>query len=134
MLLWISGEIDVKVYDEFRDARKPIEAIVNARIDTKTYDANFLKWAYLPIILSEAFIDYYKEVKRYNKKTQVCEFRLHIDFHAFKDGDVQRRRELLAQSLLRTLDIMETMKTVQCNVAELRKDFTEVALENGWIG
>jgi hypothetical protein len=133
MQIWLSSEVDGTVADDLRPIRNLVENVIQSRMMHHDYGGNVTKWAHISMIFGEFGPPEYKEIKRFHKKTGVCEFRLKIDYDAFKQGAPARRAGLLIESLLRSLDLMETMKSVQCDIPALRRDVQEVAAERGWL-
>lgn len=133
MRIWLSSEVDHTVGEELWATRMAVEKAIQPKILTGNYGGNVAEWAHISMIFGEFGPPEYKEIKRFHKKTGVCEFRLKIDYDDFKNGTPTKRAGLLVESLLHSLDLMGTMKGVQCDIPALRRDVIEVAKEHGWL-
>jgi hypothetical protein len=121
MELWMSGEIQIDVADQYRHARRVVEHKINSCIGKKVYGTALIEWAYIAIIRAEDSEDY-DEVTKYWKKRKVAEFRLKIDYDAFRNGTPRDHVRLLSESLMRSLDLMREIGVVDVDLETLRKD------------
>lgn len=121
MELWMSGEIQNDVYEEYRLARQSIEHEINNCIGNKVYGKGLKEWAYIAIIRAQDSEDY-NEMAEYSKKKKETEFRLKIDHDSFLNGSPKERLRLLSNSLLRSLKMMPDIGVINVDLIELTKD------------
>lgn len=123
---WMSGEIQGDIDDaSYIAARKAVEQAVNAQLGERDYGRGLKLWAYLSIILNPEIDRYYPEVKRYSKRKKEVEFRLKIDHNQFVHGDHKTHLRLLAESVLRSLDLMQEMNIKDLDLDKLTIDVTQ---------
>jgi len=53
MELWMSGEVQDDVYDQYGAARRVNETIVNAKRGERTYGSGAKEWAYIAMIFGK---------------------------------------------------------------------------------
>jgi Immunity protein 44 len=129
--LWMSGEIQSDIADEYRLARKDVEVAVNAALGASNYGDGLSKWSLIAIILEEDHPDF-DEVKRYRKKERNFEFRLKISHAEFKATDSVGRRKLIVEALLRSIAEMRRLAIRSIDSAKLESDVRELAAAKGW--
>lgn len=129
--LFMSGEIEGDVYDEYRVARNEVEELINAAIGASSYGSLKL-WGLIPIILDDNDPNY-PEIKRYRKKIQEFEFRLKIDHATFKAADDLGKRKLIVAALLRSIDEMRQLVPKGIDYGRLESDVRAVAASKGWL-
>lgn len=133
MKLWIGGEVQVDVGDDFRLIRNHVQDLTNRLFEKKDYGNGVSELALIPMILGEHGPHWYKEVKRFHKKDRSAEFRLIIDYDEFKAADREAKTRLFCDMVLRSLSLLEEMDIADFDVAAVRRDFQRVARKNGWI-
>jgi hypothetical protein len=126
MKLWISGEIQADIVDAFCDALREVEEAVNAVIEKQDYHLPLEGWDCIAIIRDDSV---FEELTRYSKKKKDMDFRLKVDYAAFKAADARCQRVMLCGMLMRSLELL---KTKGIAVGELETDFTRIAQEHGW--
>ena len=94
MKLWMSDEIQADVGDVHRRARQDVENAINDKLSDSDYGSGVSKWAFISIIREEDSDDY-GEIRRYDKRRKVVEFRLKIDHSQFKQAAATEQRKLL---------------------------------------
>ncbi len=119
---WMSGEIQNDVGDCYRVARNTIEAVLNQHVEGKDYGEGLKEWAYIAIILKPGFDEYYLEIKRYRKKKREVEFRLKINYKKFLKGNSKTHLKMVAESVLRSFDLMRQMNIKDCDLERLTND------------
>jgi hypothetical protein len=130
--LWMSGEVQSDIADEYRLARKDVEAAVNAALRPFNYGDGLNKWSVIAIILEEDHPDF-DEVKKYRGKERTFEFRLKISHTAFKSADPVGRRRLIVEALLRSIAEMRILTIRSIDHAKLESDVRELAAAKGWL-
>lgn len=133
MKIWMSGEVQSDVADDYRKLRKEIEQSLNAVFSGRDYGAGLAEWDVIAMIFGDDGPKEYKEVKKYNKRDKSTEFRLRIDYQKFKHGDDAARRKLILDVLDHSLSILDSMKIPDIDIVGLRRDVQQTAKENGWI-
>jgi hypothetical protein len=131
MQLWMSGELQNDVADQYREARKLVEGKLNERFRQTDYGNGLREWTFIAMIFG-ADGPNYKEVKRYDRRSKSCEFRLRINHAKFRGGDVEERAGLLCEALLECLNKLEEMRIDELKTEQIRADCVEVARSNGW--
>jgi len=63
----------------------------------------------------------------------VAEFRLIIDYEAFKVAPAARQTRMLVESILRSTELFSTLKVKQFAVDRFRRDLIEAAVAGGLI-
>jgi hypothetical protein len=133
MQLWMSGELMRDVGDAYSKVLNIVEPTMNTVFRQRDYGEGLRQWAFIAMILGELGPPDYKEIKRYHKRDKSCEFRLRIDYDAFREAHLSERFTLVCEALLRSLSLMEDMKIPDVNVKALRDDFVSTARANGWL-
>lgn len=103
MKLWIGGELDNSVAEDFRTTRLAVERVVNnliAGIDAS--EAN--DWDVIAILRDD---DNFNERIRFSMKAGM-DLRLKIPFKEFLCASPNARKGFLVDILLRSLDIIES--------------------------
>ncbi|MDM4015734.1 Imm44 family immunity protein [Roseiconus lacunae] len=96
MKFWMSGECDVKVYDDYRIVRAQIEKDVNRILKSNDYGSGVTKLNVIPIILSKAAQnDLFNEIKRFDRKKRESEFRLHVSLARFRSATLTEKYHLI---------------------------------------
>lgn len=132
-LLWISGEIEGDVYDNYRLARNEVEPTINTSLKGTHYGRGFSRLCLIPMIFGPNSPDYYNEIRRYHKKDKDFEFRLKIPYAEFKAADALGQRRLLMENILRAVDEMKKMRTKDVEVDKLERAIREVAAAHDWL-
>lgn len=127
--LWMSGEIQADIGDEFREARKVVEHAVNEGLGTN-YGAGFTGWVLIAIIMEHAHPDY-GEIKRYRKKDGF-ELRLKIDHAAFKSASATEQQKLIASIVRRSITEMRTLAAKNVDYDRLQADVSATLESRGW--
>ena len=121
MELWMSGEIQVSVYDSYRKARSKIENAVNNCLKVNDYGKGLNEWAYIAIIKEEE-TQKYNEIAKYSPKKKEVEFRLKIDYITFLNGDAKKHIQLISASLIRAINMMSDIGVKNINFIKLLDD------------
>jgi hypothetical protein len=122
---WMSGEIQSDVGYAHQEAWKPIEGHINECVGERDYGEGLKLWAYIAVILNEETDSYYPEIKRYRKREKEVEFRLKINHKEFLEGDSNTHIRLLAQSVLRSLELMKGMHIKDFDLDSLITDVNQ---------
>lgn len=130
MRLWTSGEVDIDVADGYREARNWVEEAVNQELTNVEFSCPFIEWAFIGIVRKEDDRVDYPEIQRKHKKRKVLEFRLKIDHQRFKVGDNFSRRNMIIESLKRSVGLMRTMGITQADLSKLQSVLENVGEKN----
>ncbi len=104
----------------------------NDYITEKNYGSGLKQWSVIFIIAGGPLDPGFTERTMVKRSTQKMDFRLRVDFEAFKKGNTQKRTFLMYDTLLRSLDILAAKKVKDFDLDSLRKDFEACAGLNGW--
>jgi hypothetical protein len=132
MQVWTAGEVMIDIAHSYRSARKDVERALNAAVGAEGYGAGVTKWALIYIIMDEDDPNY-PEIRRYEKRTGVVEFRLKVDHQAFKDGDRLTQRKLLAAAVLRSLELSVKLRIADFDTERFKSDVVEALRRNEWV-
>jgi hypothetical protein len=132
MQIWTAGEVQSELADSYRSARKDIEQALNTSVSSQDYGAGVSKWALIYILMDEDD-PAYPEVRRYKKRTGVVEYRLKVDYHAFKEADADSQRKLLAAAILRSIDLSGQLRITDFDIDRFKSDVLHVLKKNGWV-
>jgi hypothetical protein len=130
--LWMSGEIQLDIADEYRTARQDVEAAVNAVLGSFNYGDGLHEWVLIGIIPEED-IPGFGEINKYRKKERSFESRLKISHAEFKAADSVGQRKLIVEALLRSITEMRRHAPRNIDYAKLESDIREVAAAKRWV-
>lgn len=130
--LWISGEIEGDVYDDYRVVRNEIEQTFNKSLADDGFGERFGRLCLIPILRAVDSPDY-NEVRKFHKKDRDFEFRLKISHAAFKAADALGQRRLIVENILRAVDEMKKMRVKDVDSDKLEQAIREVAASHGWL-
>lgn len=133
MELWTSAEVWADFSRTLSAATNHIENVVNERLAGKTYGNGVKEWAFIAILLPPDIRDQYPERFKYHKSDKSVEFRLHLDWEAFKTGDEAAHRRLVSKALLRSLDLLDEKRVPDFDHRKLREDFSQIAKAQQWL-
>lgn len=102
MKLWLSGEIDYTIGNEFRDLINEIENSINGYLENSEYKKLEFSWDVVFVILKGEV----KEKLKFNKTTKESDIKTAIDLTKFQNSDMNERRDLLILSLLNSLKLL----------------------------
>jgi len=137
MKLWMSAETYRDVGDACRTVSRQIENTFNQSFSKKSYGRGVKEWAFIPIILPEKIDGYkvegYTEYRRYPKDDKSIEFRLRIDYVAFRDGDKSSQTKLICEGLIRSLERLDKNPIPDFNHLVLKEDFVRFCENQNWL-
>jgi hypothetical protein len=132
MDLWMSGEIQSDIGDDYRNARKDIVSITNDFLNGKEYGEGLKSWNYIAII-REIESEDYNEVHKYNKRNKETEFRLKINYNIFRSADNKEKKKLICQSLVRSISILQDIGISNFDIKQFKDDIVKLYSDKGWI-
>ena len=118
MKLWIGGILENDTADSFRELRNGLEKRVNHLLKGKQYGQGLITWDLIMAITPHPPNEYVK----YNKKSKETDCRLVIDHQLFTVSDTQKKEQLLAQTLLLSIQQLSLKNIPDFNFSELRQD------------
>lgn len=130
--LWISGEIQADVDDDFGPASHEVEAAMNAALLGLDFGKGFNSLNLVPIIRLFDSTDY-DEIRKYHKKRRDFEFRLKIPHASFKTADEVGQRRLVVKNILQAITEMRKMAVRDVDCDKLEHSIRAVAAEKGWL-
>jgi hypothetical protein len=132
--LWMTEEIQSDVAEEYADARREIEAAMNAVFSSFSYGDALEEWVVIGTVRKNASAsDGYGEINRYVKKERSFESRLKIPHAEFKAANAVEKRMLIVGILLRSIAEMRRRKIPGIDFAKLESDVRELAAAKGWV-
>jgi len=129
MKLWISGEISHEVGDAFRRAMLTVGKEINLASDGRAYDLPLDGWDCMAIIRDDG---HFAERTRYSRANRDMDFRLGVDFEAFRTATSHGREALLYRMLLRSLAILRMKRLPAEPLDQLEADVRAVGRRCGW--
>ncbi len=133
MKLFMSGEIQADVTDEYSNASNEIEELLAPLLRPRDYGPGLKGWYDIVMITPWRDDKNYPEVKKYSKRNKEVEFRLRINHRAFKRADALGKRKLICKSLLRSIKLMSKMNIPDFDHARFSSDVTAFFEKHGWL-
>ncbi|WP_436716944.1 Imm44 family immunity protein [Roseiconus lacunae] len=131
MKFWMSGECDVKVYDDYRIVRAQIEKDVNRILKSNDYGSGVKKLNVIPIILSKAAQnDLFNEIKRFDRKKRESEFRLHVSLARFRSATLTEKYDLIRDLIIRSIHLMKDFDITDFDFERLSLDVSRLRLQD----
>ena len=128
MKLWISGRIDHDIEDNlFRKVLNEVTLKVNEIIVDKNYGSEIEAWDVIMVIYKEATVSIF----RYNARSKETDIEISIDHKSFKEGNVQRCKQLFFDALILSLEkLRKNPKLKGFNFQKVIEDVKGVAANN----
>jgi hypothetical protein len=127
--LFISGEVDASVSNEFRLVRNRIEKKIQSELlNRNNYGDGVIKLTIIPIILGpnfEKILDY-KERKLFSHRKKESDIRLKIDYEVFKKGSDKKREKLIVQNIIESISIIKTKVKGEFDADKLINDISRL--------
>lgn len=118
MEIWISSEMDSDIAEEFRIANNELEDELKPFLASKQYDLELDSLDCIAILRNDKE---FEEIYIYSKKNRDIDFRLVINYGAFKSASFQRRKQLILEMVLRAVDILSNKKGINESAAKKLK-------------
>ncbi|HWE03932.1 MAG TPA: Imm44 family immunity protein [Tepidisphaeraceae bacterium] len=131
MELWLSGEVEGDVSEPLRQARNKVKKSIAPKL-AADYGPDIVSWDLITILRPE-IPDGWGEVTRYHRKDQSTEFRLIIDYEAFRAASAEKQVQMLVESILRSLDLFPLLKVKDFDIDRFRRDIVEAAITAGFM-
>ncbi|MCW7471769.1 Imm44 family immunity protein [Leptospira kanakyensis] len=129
MKLWIGGELEAEIGENFRLSRNIVEKKINEFLKTVLYKVDFSDWDCIAIVRND---DNFQETYKYSKKKKEMDIRLKIDFNQFKTANHHEQESLIFKMLQRSLEILKNKVENTENLELLIKEFTKFGIVNNW--
>lgn len=112
----------------------PMNRVLTQRLGATDYGSGLVEWFLLFGMLPAGF-DGHDAPERvlYKKKDRAFDLRLHISNEAFLQANEAGRRALVAECMMRSLDLIEAKKVPDFDIGALKADVAAIAREEGWI-
>lgn len=107
MTFWTSSESYKDIRKQLRPPLLFLESEIKSRVELLTLDTDAKKWAVIYMIAPEPYSSFFPEFFQYSSRETVLEFRLQVDYQAFKLTSEPGRITLLLNCLLRSIELME---------------------------
>jgi Immunity protein 44 len=128
MELWMGGEIQVDVGDAYREARNEVEAALKD-VFAGDYGPGLVELAFIGMIDPTSF---YPEVKKYSARKKEAEFRLYIDYDAFRSATGLKQRAMICDTVIRAVRLLPEVGATRIDCERLVADILSVAAQKGW--
>jgi hypothetical protein len=132
MRLWISGELQNDVALSYTDSVRHLRRILKPLITAADYGKSVFEWAFIGI-LQQRETAAAKEDFQFFKPRGLVQFRLRIDYQAFKESDELDRSRLIFVALLRSVAYASQMKIENFNAEQFAADLIEIGVGHGLI-
>ena len=133
MKIWLSSEMESDVADDCRVLRNEIEKKINENFQKKSiFSLGVDKLALIFIILGPNSGLDYSEIKKYRKKKKEVEFRLKVDHSTFLNSNLEAKRKMLLQTLLRAVRLIPDLNVENFDVEIFEDAVKDVANKMKW--
>lgn len=107
MTFWTSSESHKDIRKQLSTPLLLLEKAIKVRVELLTLNTRAEKWAVIYMIAPEPYSSVFPEVAKYSSRRTVLEFRLRVDYQAFKQTSDRGRITLLLDCLQRSIELME---------------------------
>jgi hypothetical protein len=132
MRLWLSGELQHDVALSYTDTARHLRRILRPVVSGANYGKSVVEWAFIGI-LQQRDTRLTKEGWQFFKPRGLAEFRLRIDYNAFRDSDDLDRSRLIFCSLLRSASLAPNLNIEHFNAEQFASDLIEVGVTHGLL-
>jgi hypothetical protein len=119
MTFWTSSELYKDIRKQFTPLSIWIEKELTARVQPLTLKTRAIQWALIYMISPEPYRSVFPEVVRWSSRRTVLEFRLLVDYDAFKRADEIGRFCLLLDCVRRSVELMTKLKVEESDRTSL---------------
>ena len=128
--LFISGEINATISNNYRVARNAIEKKIQSELLNKNNYGDAVKGlGIVPIIIpNQTFIDFpkYKERKLFSHKQKEADIRLKINYEDFKNSNDKGREKLIVQNVIESIRIVKSKVKGKFHAEKLINDISKL--------
>jgi len=132
MKLWISGEIDGDIGDEYRNAIVPVEDVINDSISACDYGDGIADWDLIGIVMSLSTKGF-PEIRRYIEDEKGVEFRLLLEHSIFLEDSEEFHRQKVFEFVLRSICEARNLPITDFDLDAFEKDVIAVGRDKGWV-
>jgi len=129
MRFFFSGELDSEIADSYRPIRIAMECTLNSALSERSYGDAITEVAIIPMILGPQFCEGRKERRLVKRKEKAADYRLFIDFDAWRSGTPQVQKQLLLENVLVVVDDIGRKMKSDFDSARLRDDIIALQRE-----
>ena len=130
MKIWIGGEIESSIEDDFRKARSKVEKSINENIEKNTYNIPVESWDCIAIVRDDEQLE---ELFIYDSHNNEMDFRLRVDYQKFLVGNSNEQEQLIFEICLRSLKKLQEFIGSSTDLNNLIKDVSILGKLNGWL-
>jgi len=128
--IWIGGEIESSIEDDFRKARSKVEKSINENIEKNTYNIPVESWDCIAIVRDDEQLE---ELFIYDSHNNEMDFRLRVDYQKFLVGNSNEQEQLIFEICLRSLKKLQEFIGSSTDLNNLIKDVSILGKLNGWL-
>jgi hypothetical protein len=137
MDIFMSGEVDAKIGDEYRELRKEIEKKLK-QLQANSYGEEVGNIAIIPIIVNLKpdleNAGFFKEKKQFSKKSKEADFRLRINYDKFVNSNLNTKRLLIIKNVIESIRFLGTKAKVDFDANRLEVDILNLfVVEKGLV-
>lgn len=132
MRLWLSGELQHDVALSYTDTARHLRRILRPVVSAADYGKSVIEWAFIGI-LQQRETRLTAEGWQFFKPRGLAQFRLRIDYTAFKESDDLDRSRLIFCSLLRSATLAPSLHMEHFNADGFAHDLIEVGVTHGLL-
>lgn len=129
MRIFLSAEVQNEVSEALRRASNKVRKSVVPKL-ALDYGRDIELWGHIAI-LRPKIPPGWGEVIKYHPKDRSAEFRLIIDYQAFKAASGEKQVKILLDSILRSVDLFPLLKVKEFYIDRFRRDIIDAAVAGG---
>ncbi|KAA1154714.1 hypothetical protein EU510_00960 [Pseudoalteromonas sp. FUC4] len=130
MRIWIGGEIESSIEDDFRKARSKVEKSINENIEQNTYNIPVESWDCIAIVRDDEQLE---ELFAYDSRNNDMDFRLRVDYQRFLVGNSNEQEQQVFEICLRSLRKLQEFIGSSTDLSNLIKDVSKIGKLHGWL-
>lgn len=130
MELWMSSETQYDILHPSIIARNAVKRVINTVIKGREYNLPLKSWDVIFILKAS---QEYKEIAMYDPETEEMDFRLRIDYAAFKEADEKKRECMIFEQLQRSVDLLDEIGLASEGLELLKADLIAIGTHQKWI-
>ena len=132
MRLWLSGELQHDVALGYTDAARHLRRILRPVVSAADYGKSVIEWAFIGI-LQQRDTRATTEDWQFFKPRGLAQFRLRLDYDAFKQSDELDRSRLLFCALLRSASLSPRLHMENFNAEKFAADLIDIGVTHGLL-
>ena len=131
MRVFLSAEVQNEVGEALRRAENKVRNLVVPKL-ASDYGPSVDVWV-LITILRPRIPEGWGETHQYDPTRRAADFRLIIDYSAFKAASPREQVQMLVKSILRSIDLFPRLKVKGFDVDRFRRDIMDAAIAGGLV-